>query len=425
MTSRSTTPLAVAWDAVARPKTSATPPSLRVYMMDLLSIVPYYTGHLCAELQKLQSPDLTLGSIQYGHDPTFFKRIGVATDRALFDFGSSLPRTWNRLRRAVKGSENLLNLLLLALRFLVRKPDVLHVQFLPLLKQGIPIELWFVQFVRSLGTRVVYTVHNVLPHESADRDREMFQQIYRQADLLICHDQPAKARLIAEFGIAPERVVVIPHGPMFSGGSQSDPAQAREDLGLPQEGCLVLFQGIIRPYKGVSFLLQSWKRAVEQGLRGTLLIVGTGEAKLLAAIEKEVNDLGIQPSVRLEFRFVSLSELDTYYKAADVLVFPYGAVTTSGALLTCTGYGKPIVATALPAFQEILRDEHNALLVPSGDQAALANALKKLAGDSELRARLAQQLRANASALPTWPVIAQQTAQWYARLASRTVAVSA
>jgi glycosyltransferase involved in cell wall biosynthesis len=424
MTSRSTTP-AVAWDAVARSRTNRAPSSLRVYMMDLASIVPYYTGHLCAELQKLESLDVTLGSIQYGHDPAFFERIRVATDQALLDFGSSLPKAWNRLRRAVKGSENLLNLFLLALRFLVRKPDVVHVQFLPLLKQGIPIELWFVQFVQSLGIPVVYTVHNVLPHDSADRDREMFRQVYGQADLLICHDQPAKDRLLTEFGIAPEHVVVIPHGPMFSASNRADAVDAREALGLPQEGCLVLLQGIIRPYKGVSFLLHSWKRAVTQGLRGTLLIVGTGEARLLAEIEREVSDLGIQPSVRLEFRFVSLEELDVYYKVADVLVYPYQAVTTSGSLLTGTGYGKPIVATALPAFQEILHDEHNALLVPCGDQVALASALARLANDPELRSRLARELQSSASNLPTWKEIAKQTAHCYARLAGQAVAAKA
>jgi glycosyltransferase involved in cell wall biosynthesis len=395
---------------------------IRVFVMDLLAIVPYYTGHLCAELRKQTLLDVTLGSIQYGHDPHFFKRMGVPTDHALINLSGSLPRSWNRLRRAGKGSEYLLNLLFLALRYVVDKSDVLHIQFLPLLKRGIPVEVWFVKFVKHLGVPIIYTVHNVLPHESAGRDRQRFQSVYRLADLLVCHDQPAKDRLIAEFGITPDRAVVIPHGPMFSAGMYSDSAPARESLGLPCEGCLVLFQGIIRPYKGMSFLLHSWKRAVEQGLRGTLLIVGTGEAELLAEIQREVKQLGLESSVKLEFRFVSVEELGAYYRAADVLVYPYQAVTTSGALLTGTGYGKPVVATALPAFQEILRDEHNALLVPCGDQAALAAALLRLGNSPELRARLAEQLLASAANLPTWDDIVHQTIQCYARLAGRTVA---
>lgn len=405
-----------------REGTAARP--IRVFVMDLLSIVPYYTGHLCAELQKQALLKVTLGAIQYGHDPSFFKRIGMPTDHALLDLSSFFPRSWNRFRRAAKGSEYLLNLLLLALRFSVRKPDVLHLQFLPLLKQRVSVELWFMNFVKHLGVPIVYTVHNVLPHESAGHDRERFQSVYRLADLLVCHDQSAKDRLISEFNIAPERVVVIPHGPMFSAGTHTDSAPVRESLGLPRDGCLVLFQGIIRPYKGVPFLLHSWKRAVEQGLRGTLLVVGTGEAELLAEIQREVSRLGLQSSVKLEFRFVSVRELDQYYKAADVLVYPYQAVTTSAALLTGTGYGKPVVATRLSTFQEILRDEHNALLVPCGDQAALAAALIRLGNDPELRARLATQLLASSAILPTWPEIAHQTAKCYARLTGRAFPIN-
>ena len=406
------------------PESAAKRP-IRVFVMDLLSIVPYYTGHLCSELLKLASLDVTLGSIQYGHDPDFFKRMGVPTDRSLINLSSCLPRSWNRLRRAGKGSEYLLNLLFLALRFFVDKPDVLHIQFLPLLKRGIPLEMWFVKLVKLLGVSTIYTVHNVLPHEGAGHDRERFQGIYRLADLLVCHDQPAKDRLISEFGIAPNRVVVIPHGPLFPADRHPDSAPARESLGLPRDGCLVLFQGIIRPYKGVSFLLYSWKQAVEQGLRGTLLIVGTGEAELLAEIQREVTKLGLESSVKSVFRFVTVEELGAYYQAADVLVYPYQAVTTSGSLLTGAGYGKPVVATALPAFREILRDEYNALLVPCGDQAALAGALLRLGSSSELRARLAGQLLASVAILPTWADIAHQTTQCYARLAGRTAAVNA
>lgn len=416
---------AVAWAADAQAQADDARPPLKVYLMDLLAIVPYYSGHLCAELQKLQALSLTLGSIPYGHDPGFFARIGVATDGALLDFGSALPRTWNRLRRMVKGSENLLNLGLLALRFLLRKPDVLHVQFLPLLKQGIPVELWFVQFVRSLSIPVVYTVHNLLPHYSGCRGREIFRRVYQQADVLICHDLPARQRLLSEFGVSADRVVVVPHGPMFPDGNRPDGAAAREALGLPPQGCLVLFQGIIRPYKGVCFLLRAWKSAVAQGLRGTLLIVGTGEASMLAEIEREVRELGIQATVRLEFRFVSVEELDRYHQAADVLVYPYQAVTTSGSLLTGAGYGKAIVATALPAFEEMLRHEHNALLVPCGDEAALASALLRLESDPDLRGRLGRAWRSSAANLPTWTQIAEQTARCYARLAGRPVPVKA
>ena len=55
------------------------------------------------------------------------------------------------------------------------------------------------------------------------------------------------------------------------------------------------------------------------------------------------------------------------YQDAEILVYPYGEVTTSGALMTGIGYGKAIVATRLPAFEQLLHDGENALLVAYGD----------------------------------------------------------
>jgi glycosyltransferase involved in cell wall biosynthesis len=126
--------------------------------------------------------------------------------------------------------------------------------------------------------------------------------------------------------------------------------------------------------------------------------------------------------VRLVLRFVSVEELANFYQAADVVVYPYTEVTTSGALMTGIAYGKAIVASALPAFQELLRHEQNALLVPCKDVEALADSLVRLAGDAELRERLARQLQQDQAAAPSWADIAQHTFKcYYAMVHSRGV----
>jgi len=124
--------------------------------------------------------------------------------------------------------------------------------------------------------------------------------------------------------------------------------------------------------------------------------------------------------VRLELRFVSVQELTDFYRAADVLVYPYREITTSGALLTGAVYGKPIVATALPAFEQILRHGETALLVHYGDVGALASALLRLIGDEDLRRTLGERLLANG--FPQWPEIASRTYECYrAAVAARSI----
>lgn len=385
---------------------------VRVFMMDLLSIVPYYSGHLCAGLAQVEGVRVTLGSITYQHDRGFFRRQALRTDPGLLDLTWRLTAAPALVRRALKTAESLVNLAVLALRFTVSRPDIIHVQFVPLVNYGLPAELWFLRFAQTLGIKLVYTVHNVLPQGTGGRYKDRFRQIYEMADRLICHDATAAGRLTGEFGVDPGRISVIPHGPLFD-NTQHSPAGSRSRLGFAGDECVVLWQGILRPYKGVSFLLKAWRKVLDSGLQARLAIVGTGEPELIRAVEEEVTALGLGESVRCDMRFVSVEELADYYQGADILVYPYGEITTSGALMTGIGYGKAIVATSLPAFTRILTDGEDALLVPYGDVGQLARSLSRLISDPPLRRRLGAHLAERRIGAPRWPDISRQTMECY------------
>jgi glycosyltransferase involved in cell wall biosynthesis len=382
--------------------------------MDLLATVPYYTGHLCDALSRVDELQVAVGSITYHLDRDFFRDRGIQNRPGAFDWVSKVPIPSPALRRLLKVTEYLINMLALLVRFILVKPDVLHVQFLPLVKTGLPFEIWFLKLVKRRGIKIVYTVHNVLPHNTGDRHRARSQQIFNLANRLICHDACARDRLVNEFQIRPEQISIVPHGPLFAESSTRTPRQARKDLGIPADQCLVLWQGILRPYKGVPFLLEAWQHVARfQNGGACLAIVGTGDEQLVKAIQRDVSALNIGRSVRLELRFVSLSELADFYLAADVLVYPYSEVTTSGALMTGLGYGKAIVASKLPAFEELLRHQGNAMIVSYGDVEGLAKTLARLIGDPGLRRRLGECARESHMNGPQWPEIAKDTLECY------------
>jgi glycosyltransferase involved in cell wall biosynthesis len=392
--------------------------ALRVYMMDLLPTVPYYTGSLCAALKDPDKVRVDVGCIKYHLDRDFFERQGLRIDPALLDVTSRLKAAPAAVRRSLKLIEYMINLTALLVRLTISRPDIIHVQFLPIVKFGVGIELWFLQAVRKLGIKVVYTVHNVLPQDTGDRHRARYRQIYHLADRLICHDECARDRLVQEFDVNPKRISIIAHGPLLNSGEANSSKDARQKLGISTEDCLVLWQGILRPYKGVSFLLEAWQRLQSKCTLARLAIVGNGDAEIVQEIRNEVASLGIQSSVYLDFRFVSVSELADYYNAADVVVYPYREITTSGALMTGIGYGKAIVATRQPAFRQILQDEKNALIVDYGDVEELAERLRRLVDDPMLRTRLGDQARTSYANGPQWPEIAKQTLACY-RMAAR------
>lgn len=384
--------------------------TISVYMLELWSFIPYYIAHLCAGLAE-QSVKLTLGSARYHLDRAYFRKVGLSLDPALFDWGGAIR--FPPLRRLVKSCEYLANLMALALRFSFSRPDVLHVQFLPFLEHGLTFELWFVRWVQKLNVRVVYTVHNLTPQDAPDRHKSLYQRVYRLADGLICHGEETRARLVGEFGIAEKQVWVIPHGSLFAEKPKISPQEARKKLGLPAGEPLVLALGVISKYKGIPFLLDAWKRVVASGAKGRLLIAGTGDPALLSSIREKVTSEGLASSVGLRLEFISVEELPLLHQAADILVYPYMAGTTSGALLTGLNYQKAVVATTLPFFQEHLQSGRDAILVPYGDVDGWAQTLSNLLRDKDERERLGKSIEIAKSADLSWNDIARVTSEFY------------
>ena len=95
--------------------------------------------------------------------------------------------------------------------------------------------------------------------------------------------------------------------------------------------------------------------------------------------------------------------------AADILIYPYREVTTSGALMTGLSFGKPVIATALPFFEEALRGVSSTHLVRYGDVLGLADVLTKAIADWQDGKRPPKEtMRAN-----SWQQIGQQTRDCY------------
>lgn len=375
-------------------------------MMDLLAIVPYYTAYLSKALLR-EGLDLTVGSISYYLDPVCFQSRGIHLNPGLLDLVGRfrLPKL---PRRVLKLAEAVINLSALCLRFTVSRPDIIHVQFLPMLRWRFPLDLWFLKLFQRRGTKVVLTVHDLLPHDTAERYKAIFHRLYDGVDAIICHSDHIAAKLAAEFNVPLKKVAIIPHGPFFYDLQVRRSDEILQTFGLEPGKVLFLWQGIIFPYKGIDLLLNAWKTG-EQDLQGACLVIsGTGSPELLDQIRQQVQDLHLQ-NVHLHFRFSTTEELVTLYRAADVVVYPYRAITTSGALATGLALGKTIVASDLPVFRELLTNNQTALLVDPHNSEELASALVRLAGDPSLRESFAARIRDIQFGDQTWRSIAQQT----------------
>ena len=390
----------------------------RVFMMDLSATVPYYTAYLAKALLG-EKIELQVGSTIYYLDRNCFSDRGIPLDPGLSNIVgrfnlSSVPR------KIFKVAELLVNLIALTVRFAIRPPDVVHVQYLSLLRWRCPIEMWFLKFCRLRGSKLVLTVHDLLPHDTAQRYKAIFQTLYSICDGIICHSNHIEQRLIEEFLIQREIIAVIPHGPFFYDLENTENRLSLESIGANSSDTLVLWQGIIFPYKGLDLLLSEWKKVEIQNLRAFLLIAGTGSAAVLSQIRTTVQSLGLE-KVGLCLRFISTEELVSFYRAADIVVYPYRHITTSGALATGLALGKTIVASDLPVFRELLCNRENALLFDLERKDSLSEAFIELVRDPVLRNSLAASVKTLDFGDKSWRHIATKTMEVYCRqLGSRS-----
>ena len=388
-------------------------------MMDLWATVPYYTAYLSRALLAL-GVDVQIGSITYYLDRECFRSRGLRLEPGACDVVGKLdlPR---RLRRGLKLLEGLANLSALTLRSVTRPPRVVHIQFLPLLRSRFPADLWFVRFCRRRGARLVLTVHDLLPHDTGQAHLAVYRRLYAEMDALLCHSAHVRGRLVAEFAVPEAKTFVIPHGPFFYDLPDEGERDTLLRLGVSAGQAMVLWQGIILPYKGVDLLLAAWRQVEAASPAVTLVVLGTGDPALVASLEEQARKLGLA-RVRFHFRFCSAQELVAAYRSAVAVVYPYRAITTSGALATGLALGKAIVASDLPVFREALVDRETALLVDPGNPEQLAGALLRVVEDRALRKRLEGNVEATRFADQCWAQIAEATAAVYERVSAETAA---
>lgn len=170
-----------------------------------------------------------------------------------------------------------------------------------------------------------------------------------------------------------------------------DREEARAGFGIPPERPAVALVGRLSDWKGQDVLIHALAEIplVERGAVALLAgdaAPGTGD--LPHRLEMLAGRLGVAERVRwLGFR----RDVDDVWAAADVVVVPSTRPEPLGLVaMEAAAAGLPVVASAHGGVAEVVRDGETGLLVPPGDASALAAAVRVLADDPELAARMGE-----------------------------------
>ena len=198
--------------------------------------------------------------------------------------------------------------------------------------------------LRRAGIKTVFLIHNVLPHEPQPLDGWLARLALRQAGAYLVHSQGEKQRLQ---GLLPAATSVYyaPHPAyrLFGGRDISRP-EAKARLGLNENAYLLLFFGLVRPYKGLHRLLEAMGNLKKNGACPNLLVAGEFWEKP-SRYREQVQRLGLDDLVRFDNRYIPNEEVSLLFSAADLYVAPYLAATQSGSAHLAMGFGLPILAS--------------------------------------------------------------------------------
>lgn len=244
--------------------------------------------------------------------------------------------------------------------------------------------------------RLVALVHHPLALETGLTETQR-QQLYASEREALRHvrgvivTSSSTALALADYGMGPEQCAVVVPG--------TDPAPLAAGSGC--DAVALLCVASLTPRKGHAVLFRALARLKHDPWR--LRCAGSADLDPVTAADLSACVEQSELSARIEF----LGELDESalageYQQADVFVLPSYHEGYGMALAEALAHGLPIISTTAGAIPDTVPADAG-LLVPPGDDAALAKVLTRVLTDAELRQRLATGARAARQHLPDWP----------------------
>lgn len=250
-------------------------------------------------------------------------------------------------------------------------------------------------------------------------------RLMREVDRIVAATQAELAQMQWLYHADTSKVVVIPPG-VDTGRFYPIPAdEAKEFIGISPADRLILFVGRIEPLKGIDTLLEAFsilnQESVLHSHRLCLAVIG-GEPDVtqeqMTAEMTRLRSLSASLGLADLVTFLGRRDQDSlpyYYSASEAVVVPSHYESFGLVALEAMACGRPVVASETGGLAYLVRDGETGFHIPAGDAASLAERLRELLEDSELRERLGRQAAEYARGF-AWPLAVHQILDLYGGL---------
>lgn len=296
------------------------------------------------------------------------------------------------------------------------QPNVVHITSTSL---GLGI---FVRTLKKQEVKVVFTVHDPMPHEerttiwgrivAAYQKRIQMPAVISALDAIHVHSPKHLENLQALYGDAViGKAYVVQHGggiPKAVAAGSVVPEELAEidHVNIPW----ALFFGRIETYKGVDILADAMRKLQQKHIQCGVIVAGAGDQ--VAHLFCDLNDRVVIN------RFIRDEEVGSIFKACDLVVLPYRSATQTGVVPLAYAFERPVVVTRVGALDEIVCGGITGYVVESPDADSLTLVLEKAIKDRSQLKEMGVAGRAYLLAELSWENTVRAHAKVYSQLVS-------
>ena len=249
--------------------------------------------------------------------------------------------------------------------------------------------------------------------------------VMQAADRIIAATEAERSQLEMLYGLNHQKVSIVPPGVNTHHFYPIPPDEAKEAIGISPGDRMALFVGRIEPLKGVDTLIQAMailkKRCISFACPDYLVVIGGDpegdEEKLsdeMQRLQELCGELGLDEIV-LFLGKRGQNTLPYYYSAAEVVVMPSFYESFGMVALVAMACGTPVVASRVGGLAFLVKDGETGYFVPAQDPEALAQKLRSLFIDHDLRAQFGTAAAEYAKQF-SWERITQEILNVYQEL---------
>jgi D-inositol-3-phosphate glycosyltransferase len=258
-----------------------------------------------------------------------------------------------------------------------------------------------VQNLNRHGSKIILIVHDA---ESLiyKTDLTFLKKCLNLSSLIFVHNNFTKTEVEKH---TEKKIFIIPHGNYISLVSNTDITNSCKLLGLNPANFYILFFGMIKKNKGFSVLMESMKFVNPEV---NFIIAGKPRDLSSAEINNMIEESGHKERINYSGEYISNEKRDLLFIACDAVTLPYIKAFQSGVLIMAMSYGKPVIASDIPPFKEMIEDDVSGYLFESSNANSLAEKINYVFENRNLIRETGNRAKAIATLNNSWEKVAWQ-----------------